>query len=239
MNIKELSDSKAPLDIELSTNQGKKRLAVIIVISAIIVITVVAFFAFGGDSSKLSDEKVAELYKEYVEPIISNNKLICNEPDPMWPNEYLYEYHSPSDGLGYSATHNKEDMIIQTQVIQSIVVDENMNTITDHYWNLIYRYEYGSDISPQYTAWLDAEYDSDNKLREKNDMRVSLDLLFDSNFNILRITGFVYQHGEKENTTIRDLTDNETTENYEKYKDELYDLRQKLYDMFGEEHFRR
>ena len=239
MNIKELSDSKAPLDIELSTNQGKKRLAVIIVISAIIVITVVAFFAFGGDSSKISDERVAELYKEYVEPVTSNTKLTLNEPDPQFPNEFFYEYYSPTDGLGYTVAHNTEKKTIQMQAIQPFTLDEDYKPITDHFWNLIYRYDYGKDDKPQYTAWLQADYKPDDNEQKADDLKSSLQVVLDADFNIVRSNGKIYKEGEDVNVDIKAFTNSEALETYEKYKADLLNLRQKLYDMFGEKHFRR
>lgn len=220
MNINELSDSTASVTIADIKKQKSKKFK--IMIGSVIVILLVAVLIIGYYLHH------SQNYKKYVDGIISNDKL---ELDVDEGGTKLYNYSDPISGIKYVTTHNSVDKRIQTQALQSVTVDEKLELINNHFLNLIYNYSYESGGEPVYTV----------NIHELVPPKNSEDLYDVSVYVGARITPkleLIGCSGDKDDGKT-ELTDAEAREVFEKYREEIAELLQKMYDFFGEEHFKK
>lgn len=153
-------------------------------------------------------------YKKYVEGIISNKDLFLQVEDG---DTKLYNAHVP--GIEFAATHNPKDKRIQTQAIRASSSD-NIS------FNLSYSYAYGDDGEPYYSITI-SESDSEDKIKTV----ISISARFTHGLELIGCSG------DKDDGMTR-LTDEEAQAYFEEHRDEVAELLQKMYDFFGEEHFK-
>ena len=232
MNINDFSDNTVTLHEKPA--RKNKRLIIIVIILLVLAVTAVAcWFIFKGRSDKAKEE---EIYKKYVEPIITNDKLIAEKPNPF--GETMYSYKPPEGGMSYQATYAPNDKIIQVQLIQSVVLDENFRPINDHFLNLLYIYHYGTDEAEYRLHITEISDPGDQEGKSQKKMYIqdgTAQIELDTELNYIRGMGQKLITDEDG----LDLSEDEVRAIYEKYKDDVVALRGKMYALFGEENFKK
>ncbi|SDB58762.1 hypothetical protein SAMN02910317_03097 [Ruminococcaceae bacterium FB2012] len=135
-------------------------------------------------------------------------------------------------------TYALDDKVIQVQVLQSVVVDENFKPINDHFLNLLYQYHYNTD-EVGYTLHITEISDPGDqtgkaeKYMYKQDRYA--DIKLDTELSLIEGTG----RESRSDDDKPPLSEAEVKAMYEKYNDEITELRGKLYTLFGEENFKK
>lgn len=156
----------------------------------------------------------ANNYERYVEGIMSNEGLFLQleDGDTKLYNAFAY-------GVEFIVTHNPKDKRIQTQAIRA----SSSDSIS---FNLTYSYAYGEGGEPYYSVAI-SESDSEDRMKTV----ISIGARFTHGLELIGCSG------DKDDGMTR-LTDDEARAYFEAHRPEVADLLQKMYDFFGEEHFK-
>lgn len=226
MNINDFSDTYAVLP-EKPASKNKRTIVIIILL--VLAVAVVSCLLIFYDNTSDNSKNKEEIYKKYVEPIITNDKLTKEKQGPF--SDELYTYAPPEGGIAYSVSYDEENGFIQIQVIQSVIVDEKFKPITDHCMDLVYYYNYGKNEGPIFKVNFSEISESEIE-KEMYDEPLIAELTLNTDLELTEGIGT-----ENRNDSKRELSEIEIRDLYEKCKGEITELCGKLYALFGEENF--
>lgn len=223
MNINELSDMSAKIDTKGSEEIKKSKAKKIII--AVILLLLIAGIAFLGYFIYCKQNE-----KKYADPFIDNPKLALLSNSNEDIND-LYSFNDTQEPIIYTATKGSfpkyEPFLIQAQATQGTVVSETNELKSTYTISVIYQLTFQRE--PGFLVWVD-EIEPSKEMNAISEPTVTSNIRITSDGEF--ISGEVIKISDESKYSQED-----TKAFFEKYKDEIKKMQQKLYGFFGEDNF--